>query len=1316
MGGDYTRWTFDPVKDYAEVFKQQGRVDLDADWNELAEIINRRWRAETMDIMGRAVVPMNTPDAFFITPTGPGQFNIGVGRMYVDGLMAECHGVPPPAYDASLGEIQGSLPVPFISQPYFPNPSPLPSTVSATDLIYLDVWQREVTALQDPHIREVALGGPDTTTRMQTVWQVKVLPNVGPHACDDQIQGWNDITALSAGRLTTSTVAPAPSPDPCILSLTGGYRGRENRLYRVEVHTAGPVGSAKFKWSRDNGSVISAVESISAPGGPNTVVKVKSLGRDRVLRFQSGDWVEIQDDNAELSGAAGFLTKIISPPDEANRTITVSPALPAGMFDATDSNRHTRVRRWDQRNTGPGSDVDAGTGLITATAGPLDIEDGIQVSFTDDGSGGNMHVGDYWLFAARTADGSVEQLQFAPPRGILHHYTRLGFITWDATGSGTFSNCRQFWPPSTGDCTGCCTVTVGDGVESHGTFTDIQKAINALGPSGGIVCLGAGVFIVNDTIQIGVNNVTLRGMGWATRIIFTPDPQAGSRVLFDVESVNHVTLESFFAVASNRAHAEAMVRIGDSKICRVHNTALINLNIEPASGGAFLGGPQSGRAIEFAGACIDCEVDRNLLLAAKGIVSTAGVAAASGNITGTVVILLDPAGVPVPGATVTATNQANGAIQSATTDQSGQFKFSSVPAGTYDVQASSSGLSTQRQVTVAAGQTVDVTLGLRPTGAVDAAPGAHAPAAAPEAPVAAAVSSISNVNRVDILDNRIIALQVSIFMTKVEGCRIHRNQLLGLSPAALKDLQGISFNLDRQSINKFQQETVQVMTAAAASLAFQGAAIVIELGLQISIVDNVITGFIGVLAFALFDALIEDNVMLAIAGFIVLIGLIIRLQGNLVLGLLVGWLQIGFLVDFTSEDNLWLGLIGLWFLSFNFFQQSFGQILNLGLAKGGFAASNVDVAQNASLGAASFGANARALGLVSTVRIQRDFFFTFLTGIEATRIFSGDVIIADNSFQFCSAFGIHWTALATGLGQALTPAHTMERNTLKISGVGIDCQCVEGVFRGNTIESSKPGLNLACQSGVAQNNIVVGQAGQGAPAATGQIQIAAMPFFEKSSSFQVIGNRLHGGGGHGVFVATSMDDIRIQDNVIKSMTGCGITTDLSASLNTVRISGNDISKCNAGGTNPFTSGAICIPEAETDMWVHGNRLINNQGTGMVLSMFSSGTLNSSLRLRVQDNSQDGDQSHSLIEAGGNTIQFTGNQGTQAQGGNIAVNLFGQLIVANGNTVTGASISFFLRPLSGAAIAIVTSNIVSGKTTAVQAFGFGQTQIVNNLST
>ena len=42
-------------------------------------------------------------------------------------------------------------------------------------LAYLDVWQREVTTLEDPDLVEIAVG-VDTTARSQTAWQVRVLP------------------------------------------------------------------------------------------------------------------------------------------------------------------------------------------------------------------------------------------------------------------------------------------------------------------------------------------------------------------------------------------------------------------------------------------------------------------------------------------------------------------------------------------------------------------------------------------------------------------------------------------------------------------------------------------------------------------------------------------------------------------------------------------------------------------------------------------------------------------------------------------------------------------------------------------------------------------------------------------------------------------------------------------------------------------------------------------------------------------------------------------------------------------------------------
>ncbi|HXB69527.1 MAG TPA: DUF6519 domain-containing protein [Candidatus Acidoferrales bacterium] len=609
MTGDYTRFTFKPKKDYSSVLKQQGRVDLDADFNELIEIVDRRWRAETIDIIGDCTVPNTTPDAFLVTPTALGDFDIGIGRMYVDGIQVENHGLPPDQYLPDLGELRGTLPVPYSNQPYLPSPLPPPLTAGAgtTDLVYIDVWQREVTALGDPALREIALGGPDTATRVQAVWQVRALQGIGPHSCGDDITRWDDLVAPSAGRLTTSTVPPPASDDPCIIAPTGGYRGLENRLYRVEIHSIGPIGGAapaKFKWSRNNASVASRVSAIPSP----TDVTVELIGRDQVLRFEIGNWIEITDDFREFQGLAGHMTQITKI-DEANRILTFAPAIPGGFnFNAADPARHTRVVRWDQSQN-----VDA-NGLLDVAAGPIDIEDGIRVTFALDPTTGNFKIGDFWVFAARTADGSVEVLDDAPPRGILHHFCRLGFINWGATlAATTFTNCRNHWPPA--DCD-CCTVTVGDGIDSHGQFSDIQQAIDSLGDRGGLVCIGRGFYRVTETIRLVAKkrNVTIRGMGPATRIAFVPDGNSPG-VFMQIVLTDHVRLEDVLVVAANAA---ALVQISASQFCRVTNCVLINV-----PGESLQTAPRAIDLVENSG---HCEIVHNAMIAAKAVASTGRVA------------------------------------------------------------------------------------------------------------------------------------------------------------------------------------------------------------------------------------------------------------------------------------------------------------------------------------------------------------------------------------------------------------------------------------------------------------------------------------------------------------------------------------------------------------------------------------------------------------------------------------------------------------------------------------------------------------------
>jgi Family of unknown function (DUF6519)/Right handed beta helix region len=535
MHGDYTRMTFRPRKDPAGVLMQQGRVTLDADWNELVELVDRRFRAETVDALGRCYVSKETPNAFAIALSS-GALTIGGGRAYVDGLLAENHGADPAEYDPVLGEVRGTAPLKYEDQPYLPDAgaiAPLPT--GGTHVVYLDAWEREVTYLQDPNLVEKAIA-VDTATRLQNAWQVRVLEAPEGTTCSSDLPAWDALTAPSAGRLTTNAVGVPASTDPCTIPATGGYRGTENRLYRVEIQGAGTLGAATFKWSRDNASIGGRVEAID--NATRKVVTLDRLGRDGVRRIRVDDWVEVTDDVRELYGVAGELRKVVGI-DEVAETITLATALPSGAFDPTDADRHTRVVRWDQR----GADVDAANGVVAvpATAGSaIVLEDGVQIAFDVDPTVGDFHVDDYWVFAARTADASVEELVDEPPRGIKHHFCRLAVVTFP----GTVVDCRT--PPAEEDH-GCdCTLCVTPESHSSGELT-IQKAVDTVGPVGGKVCLQVGLYPLDEPVRIrAARSLQLEGKGWRTVLV----PRRAQDPAIVVETSLGVTIDSLAVITS----------------------------------------------------------------------------------------------------------------------------------------------------------------------------------------------------------------------------------------------------------------------------------------------------------------------------------------------------------------------------------------------------------------------------------------------------------------------------------------------------------------------------------------------------------------------------------------------------------------------------------------------------------------------------------------------------------------------------------------------------------------------------------------------
>ncbi|NCD71699.1 DUF6519 domain-containing protein [Mucilaginibacter agri] len=430
MKGDFSKDTFDAKKHFHDVLMQQGRVLLDQEWNEQAGIETHRTETGVKDIVGDSGAPVDNAGFEIIpvmmggSPPAPGKdLQISKGRFYVDGILCE-----------------NENDILFSAQPDYAS-TPLP-TVVGTYIFYLDVWLRHITALEDASIREVALGGPDTTTRTKTVWQVKYVVASSATTCAAGLP--SAVTDPSTGTMNARSEISTSTDDPCVLVTSGGYTRLENQLYRVEIHTAGANRAhSTFKWSRDNGSVIVKWEKQDAANKNN--LTASSAGRDDLLGFKTGNWIELINDDNDLLGTPGILVQLLT---VNGNVLTIDPATikdpqnPGAVAVTINPAKNPRIRRWDSLG-----DIK----LNTANSTWLELEDGVEVNFVE----GSYKTGDYWLIPARTATADVEWpfTTAQPPNGVKHHYAQLAIANLTAPGGilswAQPSDCRHLFPPLT---------------------------------------------------------------------------------------------------------------------------------------------------------------------------------------------------------------------------------------------------------------------------------------------------------------------------------------------------------------------------------------------------------------------------------------------------------------------------------------------------------------------------------------------------------------------------------------------------------------------------------------------------------------------------------------------------------------------------------------------------------------------------------------------------------------------------------------------------------------------------------------------------
>lgn len=529
MKGDFsTRLDRDDDDNDVGVAWQQGRVFLDADGNAQTRLA-ATWQAiAAADTIGAGVlaVPAAEPGGFRVTSATVGttgvSLEVGGGHAWADGVLVRERG--------------GTRLATYL-QPPVQSPAAAHGTIAAgvRDAVVLEAWYETVSAFQEPErLLEPALGGVDTTGRVRIGLAYRLLRLSGDQHCDD-VRGLLGGDA-GKGRLTATLVPVLTVGDPCPVEVGGGYTGFEHQLYRVEIAEV-TAAATHFKWSRYNGGLVGRgvfdagtgrvairanLQAIATSGLSSFYLEaVERAGPDAPWRVTYGATVTLSGDQLVLPATPSF------------------GAVPAAGPAANPNVVFFRL--WDALR--PISDFSAAAGT--------ELADGIRLAFEAGGTGRYVPE-DHWTFSVRAGGVANEEtlVDDELPHGVRRIRVPLAVLEWTGgapstitAAAGRISDCRLPFQPLT-RLGGCCTYRVGDGIRSHGDFTTIQAAVNALPVTGGRVCVLPGVF--REAVRIENRaNVVVSGCGGRSRVTNEPAPggAAPAGPVFTIRDCQGVRLE-----------------------------------------------------------------------------------------------------------------------------------------------------------------------------------------------------------------------------------------------------------------------------------------------------------------------------------------------------------------------------------------------------------------------------------------------------------------------------------------------------------------------------------------------------------------------------------------------------------------------------------------------------------------------------------------------------------------------------------------------------------------------------------------------------
>ncbi len=521
MSSDRARVSYDPSRHWRGVINQQGRVTLEADWNEAAAITAESERAQLVDVVG----PSGTPDdGYRVDLAGSGDLTIGQGTMYVGGERM--------TLDAGLDYADQPDWVDNAGDPLWVDPG----EPDGDEAVWLYLREQEVGAVEDPALLDVALGGPDTSERLRIVQRV-VRSATGEDTCAgalaDLEKGWaeqgltfdpDSMRLESAATLQVSFQEAATGPSLCEPFAQGGYLGAENQLIRAQVASVDGPGAATLVWGFDNAYFMYRIsDAVVDSGAGTTTLTLASAPVDAFHQPATGQAVEVLRAAAHLTqetaaaddyvaAATGVVTTCETAYDPDDGTVVVSTALDAD----TVASPLLFLRVWQET-------VPVKSGEAVALG-----DTGIEVTLAS--GSGTFHAGDYWQFAVRPATPTgvspvyPERILDAPqpPDGPRLWACPLAVIAW-SDGAGTVTDCRNHFDnlvtltgQGGGGC--CCVDVTVDDVAGGEKLQEVIDLYARQGPA--TICLAPGTYTLSRPLVITADhaNLTIQGCSEGVKI------------------------------------------------------------------------------------------------------------------------------------------------------------------------------------------------------------------------------------------------------------------------------------------------------------------------------------------------------------------------------------------------------------------------------------------------------------------------------------------------------------------------------------------------------------------------------------------------------------------------------------------------------------------------------------------------------------------------------------------------------------------------------------------------------------------------------